>query len=124
MPSIFPAFFTYGLIAPLLLRLVLGAVLALWGLKNVQKKTAEGKAETQTLVLGIVDLVSGVLLIIGLFTQAAALVAVILLGVKLVNKATSKALFTDGVNYYFILFVIAISILFSGAGFLAFDLPL
>lgn len=121
MLSLFPSLFAYGLFAPLLIRLVLGIILAHWGYRVLR---SHQKSSTSTTLLAIVDVVAGILLIIGLFTQFATLVAAIVLAVKLVNKARSKALFTDGVNYYFILFVMAVSLLFTGPGFLAFDLPL
>jgi uncharacterized membrane protein YphA (DoxX/SURF4 family) len=119
MLSLFPNLLTYEMLAPLALRVTLGVVLLLWGFKAVRPHVT-----TSNTILGVIDVVSGVLLIVGLFTQAAALVAAIILASKLWNKAVSKALFTDGVNYYFILFIIAVSLVFTGAGFLAFDLPL
>lgn len=127
MLSLFPSLLTYGLFGPFILRLTLGAILAYWGYRGFMTKDtgdASGTDRTQAVILGIVDAVTGVLLIVGFLTQFAALVAVVILGMKLVHKAMAKSLFTDGVNYYFILFVIALSLLVSGAGFYAFDLPL
>ena len=48
----------------------------------------------------------------------------VIIVVKLSKKVKDRAFLTDGVNYYIILLVLAISLLFSGPGFLAFDLPL
>jgi uncharacterized membrane protein YphA (DoxX/SURF4 family) len=120
--SLFPSLLSFGLLAPLLLRLTLGIVVFFWGYHGV--KSAGSKDDPRKIAFNILDLIVGVLLIVGLFTQLAALITAVILTVKLVNKARAKALFTDGVNYYFILFVIALSLLFSGAGFLGFDLPL
>jgi uncharacterized membrane protein YphA (DoxX/SURF4 family) len=68
--------------------------------------------------------VIGIFFFIGFLTQLAALIAVALLGTKLISKIRAKAFLTDGVNYYLILFIISLCLLFSGAGFMAFDLPL
>lgn len=120
--SLFPSLLSFGLLAPLLLRLTLGVIVLFWGYNGV--KLGKSKSDVTKISFSVLDLIVGALLIIGLFTQLAALVAAIIFAVKLVNKARSKALFTDGVNYYFILFIIALALVFSGAGFFAFDLPL
>lgn len=121
MLSLFPSLLTYELLAPFFLRLTLGLVLLRWGWKGLKAGRGDDK---QAGLLGIIDTLAGVLLVAGFLTQFAALVAIIILGAKLVGKIMTKAFFTDGVNYYFILFVIALSLLFTGPGFFAFDLPL
>ena len=114
MFSIFPPLLTYSGLAPLLLRLTLGAVLALW---------AYGKYKTDKKVAGL-EAVLAIALIVGIFTQLAALFTAILLGTRLYSKIKAKAFLTDGVNYFLILFIISICLIVTGAGYLAFDLPL
>ncbi len=121
MLSLFPSLLTYELLAPFILRLTLGIVLIHWGWKGV--KLGRGN-EKHLGLLGIIDTLAGLLLIAGFLTQFAALVSIIILGSRLIGKVINRAFFTDGVNYYFILFVIALSLLFTGPGFFAFDLPL
>src|SRR3954463_8674506 len=117
MLSLFPTLLAYQLLAPLLIRLTLGAVLVFWGYRGIR-----AKSDVQTTSLGILDAVVGLLLIVGFLTQLAAVIAAVILLAKIVSKGFSKALFTNGVNYYFILFVMALSLILTGAGFLAFDL--
>jgi uncharacterized membrane protein YphA (DoxX/SURF4 family) len=112
------------MIAPFILRVTLGLVLVFWGYRGIIARNPDGSRVPHGGMLGIVDVATGILLVCGFLTQFAALVAVVVLGAKLVSKMLAKSLFTDGVNYYFILFVIALSILFTGAGFFAIDLPL
>lgn len=114
MFSIFPPLLYLSGFAPLFLRLTLGSVFVLWAYKRF--KTDKIKSIPEGLI--------GICLILGLATQLAALIAAIILGIRLVKKIKEKAFLTDGVNYYLILFIISISLIFTGAGFIAFDLPL
>ena len=125
MLSIFPSLFTYSLLSGLILRLTLGLVFLFWGYKRLMSKSEKiGTEKKKITAFGTVKAIIGILLIIGLWTQLAALASAIILIVKLAHKARSKSLFTDGVNYYFILLMISLALLFTGAGALAFDLPL
>jgi uncharacterized membrane protein YphA (DoxX/SURF4 family) len=74
--------------------------------------------------IGIIEGVAGILLVIGLWTQVAALVVFVDLVIRLVERIMKKAFLTDGVNYYLVLLVMAISLMVTGAGWIAFDLPL
>ena len=119
MLSLFPVLLSYEMLAPFVLRVTLGAVFIVWAYAHL--KSREHKKKT---ALGVLDAIVGLLLIIGLYTQLAALVAVIMLLIGLIMKAKKKTLFSDGINYYFILLVIAFSLVVLGAGAFAFDLPL
>lgn len=118
--SLFPSLLTWQLVSPLLIRLVLAAVLIHWAYKEIRNPVATVHAKG----LCIIEGAAGVLLLAGLYTQGAALVATIDLFLRLIGRVTRKAFLTDGVNYYLILLIMAVSLLFTGPGFLAFDLPL
>lgn len=119
MLSLFPDLLTYGQVAPFLLRITLGAVLLFWSYK-----TCKGSKSRQTTAFAVLHFIIGFLLVIGLYTQLAALVASIILLVHLIKKIKMRAFFTDGINYYFLLLAISLSILFLGSGIFSFDLPL
>jgi len=119
MLSIFPYLLSYQQCAPLLLRLTLGAIFLYWAYKNFSVK-----GEKRNIYKVIIETVVGVLLVIGLFTQVAALVATIVFVVHIVTKIKKKQFLSDGINYYLILLVISISLILMGPGRLAFDLPL
>ncbi len=75
------------------------------------------------LLVAIVEVVAGALLIIGLFTQAAAaILAVELLIIIFWFKRGQK--FVGGWEFDFVLLVIALALLVLGPGAWAFDLPL
>ena len=112
--SLFPYLLSFQLAAPLLLRLTLGIILGHWAYKHFRTN------RTCAIIEGIV----AILFIIGLYTQLAALVTAIAFIVFMVKKVKAKAFFTDGINYYFILFIIALSLLVTGPGLFAFDMPL
>lgn len=114
MFSIFPTLLSFDHVVPLLLRVTLGLIFILWAYSKFRID------RTKSILEGIV----GILLFIGFVTQLAALFACGILGFRLFKKIKERAFLTDGVNYYLILFVIALSLLFTGAGFFALDLPL
>lgn len=119
MFSIFPPLLSFSGLSPLLLRLTLGLVMLFWAFNKFKAHKTGGIT-----AVSIIEALVGISLFVGFMTQVAAFISAIILGIRLVKKIRNRAFFTDGVNYYFILFVIAISLIFTGAGFIAFDLPL
>lgn len=120
MLSLFPSLLSWSQLSPTLIRIVLGAVL----LYQSYHELRSGKVSTTTKAVGVIEALSGILLFIGLWTQLAALVIVVDLIIRLILKAKSRAFLTDGVNYYLLLLVLAVSLIFTGAGLWGFDLPL
>ena len=120
MLSVFPGLLSYQMFSPLLIRLVLASILIFWSYRVLfqSKPKIDGK------IIALIEGVSGILLIIGLYTQIAALVVVIYFVFKLFQKYKEGALLTKGINYYLILLVLAISLLLTGPGAWAFDFPL
>lgn len=114
--SAFPQLLAYGSVAPLIIRIVLALVFIHFGRNKMRYPITK-----TTKVLSVIEIVLGVLVFVGLFTQlAATLIAAIML-VQLLHKILNKKFLTDGVNYYLVIFVMALSLVFSGAGALAFD---
>lgn len=129
MLNTFPNLLTYGLFAPLLLRLLLGAFLIFKSYKFFKEQNGlwSSGSRVQKIYRGtmIVVAISGLLLVIGLFTQIAALLVLIITGGAFVYKKqiTKTLSHEDMVAYTFVL-VISFSLMLSGAGFYAIDLPL
>ena len=117
-----PSLLTYNQVAPLIIRVVLGVTLLYSGYRKVRGKGDSSGSNTVT--YGAIEMFVSIFLIIGLFTQIAALLNALILIVKLGFKAKNGLLLSDGINYYILLLAMAISLMFTGAGFLAFDLPL
>jgi uncharacterized membrane protein YphA (DoxX/SURF4 family) len=122
MLSMMPFLLNYELAGPLIIRLVLGITLMHFGYRKVIGKGDSSGSNSK--MYGYIEMFISIFLIIGLFTQLAALLNVIILVIKLVLKGKNGLLLSDGVNYYILLLTMAVSLMFTGPGFLAFDLPL
>jgi uncharacterized membrane protein YphA (DoxX/SURF4 family) len=120
MLSLFPSLISWSQLSPFFIRLVLGIVLLHWAYKAIRARNISSFEK----IFGYLEGLAGILLVIGLWVQAAALFACIKLIICLGGKIRRKQFLTDGVNYYLILLVLAISLLLTGAGFFAFDMPL
>lgn len=123
MLSIFPSLLSWQLLSPLIIRLTLASVFIFWSYRSISKYKKEVQSTNQK-VIRLIESVCGLLLIVGLWTQLVTLIIIIDLVIRLYKKYTDKALFTDGINYYLILLVLAISLLLTGPGLIAFDLAL
>ena len=82
------------------------------------------RKDNKEIVGGIIEAIIGVFLIVGFLTQLVALISVVILFIHIIAKIKKKEFLTDGVNYYLILLFISLALLLTGAGFIAFDLPL
>lgn len=130
----FPHLLTYMLVAPFILRLVLGYAFLLFGYNKLTRNRREKTTffeklglrpgKIYVLVFGVIECIAGLLLVAGFYTQIAALVSgLILLGTILI-KWKKPTLLSGETILFVTLFAIALSLLFSGAGFWAFDVPL
>jgi len=120
--SLFPSLLTYSQVAPLIIRAALGITLIYAGYQKIKGRgTSSG---SNSVIYGVAEIAIALFLVIGLFTQLAALLNAVILVIKLGFKAREGKFLSDGINYYILLLTMAISLMFTGAGFLAFDLPL
>ena len=134
MPGLFPELFNFSFLAPFILRIALGVPLIKHGFgkiiapqeyfhfsnRSAQEKLVAKESAPQRILGGIVFL-SGIFLVIGLFTQAAAIAvsliiiaSSIIMGVKLPRSWTERL----------IKLAIAVTLILTGPGMFAFDLPL
>jgi uncharacterized membrane protein YphA (DoxX/SURF4 family) len=122
MLSMLPSLLTYQMAGPLIIRLVLGVTLLHFGYRKLRGQGTSSGSNSP--MYGAVEMFISLFLIVGLFTQIAAILNIIILVIKLGFKAKNGLLLSDGVNYYILLLAMAVSLIFTGPGFLAFDLPL
>jgi uncharacterized membrane protein YphA (DoxX/SURF4 family) len=120
--SIFPVLLSYQQLSPFIIRVVLGITLAYFGYHKMKGQGQSSGSNSKT--YGAIEVIIALFLIVGFWTQLAALLNAIILIIKLGWKIKEKKFLTDGVNYYILLLVMAISLIFTGAGFLAIDYPL
>lgn len=120
MPSVFPSLFAFQLLVPFLLRITLSLVIFYWTISKLKNR----KLDTKTKIFNLIELAAGISILLGAWMQVGALVIMFILTIRLYSKFQNKELFSNGINYYFILFIIALSLLLTGPGVFAFDFPL
>lgn len=132
MLSLFPELFTYSFFAPTVLRLAL-AFFCFIAIRDMRRREADMQARwgslTSTLLWfhHIAFAALGILFLVGLYTQLAALIGIIaaLKGIVLKRMAPRFALWAPrGTLVYLFVLAVSFSLLLLGPGFLAFDLPL
>ena len=122
MLSVFPSLLSFQPYSPFIIRLTLGFILLFWTYRTFAKPDLF--STTKIKMISLMEGIASLFIIIGLFTQVAVTIIIIDLLLRLIIKICNKAFFSDGVNYYFIILILAISLLLTGPGFLAFDLPI
>jgi len=119
MPSFFPTLLAHADIAPLIIRAVLGLTLAYFG---YEKAIGKGQSSgSNSAVLGLAEIFVAIFLVIGLYTQIAAVVNALILVIKIGNKFGEGKVLTDGINYYILLLAMAASLIFTGGGAFGLD---
>jgi len=134
MLNTFPELLTFGMLSPLILRVVIGFIILNLGYLKLTKERARWEASFSALgvkqkelavkIFAFIEIIGGIALIIGMYTQIAALVFVAITFAELFIEQKEESLLVRDITFYLLMFAIALSLLFSGAGFLAFDLPL
>lgn len=129
--SLFPHLFDYQFLAPTLLRFVLAAVFVAHGWSKLRDLSGTAgflgslgfrPAKFWAAILGGTEFFGGVLLAVGLFTQAAAALLGFVMLVA-IWKVKRKQGFIDGWEFDLALLAIAISLILTGPGAFAVDLP-
>lgn len=130
----FPELMVYSLMGPFILRVVLGIIfidLGILKFKGEKKRwissfEAVGLRPADALVslYGLLQVVGGVMILVGFYTQVAALAFVILTGIEVYFEWKDEALLKRNIVFYILLFTISLSLLLTGAGAFAIDLPL
>lgn len=117
--SIFPELLSYGFFAPLVLRVVVSFYIIYLG-----KKRLNGNYKWSSAFYFI----SGVLVFLGLYTQIAVIVAILTLKIDFYFEHWKNRKMTPvSMDLYFLYFMSALvllTLIFTGPGAFAFDLPL
>jgi uncharacterized membrane protein YphA (DoxX/SURF4 family) len=113
----FPDLLIYSTMAPFILRMVLGFIYLDIGVLNLKKP---GNMK----LLGIVEVLGAVMLFLGFYTQIAAIVFIVIAGTSLYIEYKDATVLRRDIGFYLLLLAISVSLLLSGAGAYAKDLPL
>lgn len=134
MLSLFPSLLDFGLFAPTLLRLVAGLIFIDLGylVLTSEKSSWDWLCNAMGLkpsvfwrrLLGYIEIIGGILLIIGLYTQGAALLLAILVLIELIIEYKEPTFVKRDLAFYVLLLTLTFSLLLTGPGLIAFDLPL
>ena len=130
----FPDLLVFGLVAPFILRVTIGVLFVLLGFAHITKEreallmsfTARWGSLGTFFVwyLAFFEIIVGLFLIIGFLTQIAAIAGAITAAQILWFRRQFREFAKYPTAFYILLLATSLSLLFSGAGFLAFDLPL
>ena len=134
MTNPFPELLIFSLLAPTLLRIALGVFIIILGYGKF-KEEAKGvtkffeslgfkPAKYYVQTLAFAEIVMGVALFVGFLTQIAALVVATITFVSLIVTVRHPETGLRKPSEYALFFVISISLVLTGAGLLAIDLPL
>jgi putative oxidoreductase len=132
--SVFPTLLSYSEVAPLILRVIVGIIFVDlgWLVFTTEKKSWTvffeairfKPARIFAKALGIIQIIGGIMLITGLYTQVAALVFAIITAAECYIEMRETALLKRDIVFYVLLLAITVSLLVTGPGAVAFDLPL
>ncbi len=127
----FPNLLTYGTVAPFALRVVIGVIAVDLGyLKLGRERKAWADlfdlmrfrpGNLFVTILALIEIIGGAMLIVGAYTQAVAMVFAVTLFCESVIEFREETLEKRNIPFYILMLVIALSLIFSGAGAWAFD---
>ena len=113
--SIFPRLLDYTILAPSILRFVVGIFLILAG--SVRSKSKQRW-------LAILYVANGLFIIIGLYTQIVVLFAILFILIENYLEKKEGVLSREKSAITFLMIAILLSLMLTGPGIFAFDLPL
>jgi len=132
--NLFPQLFSFGLIAPFILRLVLGLIFVNLGYLKLGIEKPRWITSLEILkikpaglfvvVFGIIEIVGGLLLLAGAYTQLVALVFAVISISELFIEYREETVIQRNIVFYLLISAICISLLLTGAGIWAVDLPM
>jgi putative oxidoreductase len=130
----FPELLSFTLMAPLLIRVAVGVFFISFGWNKLTKEREHRSsffdsiglrpAGVYVTLLGLLQIIIGVCLIIGFFTQVAAILATVIMFVSYIIKVRHPEMLFNTTSIYALLFIMALTLVFTGAGLFAIDLPL
>ncbi|MBX4198813.1 hypothetical protein KW800_00860 [Candidatus Parcubacteria bacterium] len=115
----FPELLSYSTLAPFILRVVLGLVFLDLGILKIKRKHLSWPA-----LLGAIEVIGAIMLFVGFYTQIAALAIVITTATELYIEWKDSQVLKGDFVFYLLLLAISLSLLLTGAGAFARDIPL
>ncbi len=113
--STFPALLTYGFFAPTILRLGIGFLRLMAGVDRKNKDYGW---------TSIFYIVSSIMIVVGFYTQIAVIIALILIALDFWLEKKKGPVAREKMALTILMIIILLSLLLTGPGAFAFDLPL
>lgn len=130
----FPELLTYSLMGPFILRVVLGLIFLDLGLLKFRSEKSRWIASFQSLhlhpadilvsIYATLEVVGALMLGFGLYTQIAALAFIIFTALEFYIEYKDAYILKRNIVFYLLVLAISASLLLTGAGTFAFDIPL
>jgi len=130
----FPDLLTFSTLSPLILRVVLGLITINLGFLKLGKEHVIWQELFETInihpskffikVFAFIEVIGGIMLIAGSYTQLTAIIFAILFFCEAVLDYRESELEERDLTFYILVFSISLSLIFLGAGAFAIDLPL
>ena len=130
----FPELLTYGVLAPFILRVVIGFIIINLGFLKLNKEKKDWQELFEAInfhpskyfvkFLAFVEIIGGLMLFIGAYVQIVAIIFSVVFLCEAILEYRNDSLENRNLPFYILIFSISLSLIFSGAGVFAFDLPL
>src|SRR3989344_8125979 len=130
----FPDLLTYSLLAPCILRLISGLIFIDLGFLAFKNEKERWIISLSTIkipnpkiavkIFGAIEIVGGIMLLSGFYTQVATLILGLLTFAEAYVEYKDPDILKRNFVFYIMLLAIVLSLLLSGAGAFAIDLPL
>jgi uncharacterized membrane protein YphA (DoxX/SURF4 family) len=130
----FPEILDYAFFVPLILRVTLGLVLINLGALKLGSERERWTRSFEVLrirptgafvrLFGIIEILGALAFLAGFQVQISAIIFSIIILSELTIEVTTPEVLKRAFPFYFLLFAIAFSLIFTGAGAIAVDLPL
>lgn len=134
MLNIFPTLLGFGILSPFILRIALGLVMLDFGYSKVTKSKKEKSSMFESIglkpgiyyvyAIGTIEILIGLALIIGMSTQLAGLLSAIISILAILIKKRDHEKIKSSFGFLALCLIISLSLILTGAGFMAFDWPL
>lgn len=130
----FPDLLTFSLFSPFILRVALALVVINLGYLKLDKEKMAWQQLFETIhivparyfvrILASIEIIGAFMLVLGAYTQITAIILAITFFCEAVLEYREPILEKRNLAFYILIFSIAFSLVFLGAGALAIDLPL
>jgi len=130
----FPDLLTFSTLSPFILRVVLGLIIINLGYLKLTKEKIAWQELFETInvhpakvfvkALAFIEIIGGLMLVAGSYTQLTSIVFSILFFCEAVLEYRESNLEKRNLIFYILMFTISLSLIFLGAGAFAVDLPL